>query len=103
MGWILHVFLHSETAMLSRYAPDLQHDRFYRWLAVWHWLPLTLTGAALFCGGTALGGWTLGISWGLWGGFLRIAIGVHVPWLVNSATPIVGTSPLRTRHYPANN
>ncbi|HZP04714.1 MAG TPA: fatty acid desaturase [Terracidiphilus sp.] len=37
MGWILHGALHSETTMLSRYAPDLERDRFYRWLAVWHW------------------------------------------------------------------
>ena len=28
MGWILHGSLHSETTTLSRYAPDLQHDRF---------------------------------------------------------------------------
>ena len=44
MGWILRGSLHSETTMLSRYAPDLQRDRFYQWLAVWHWLPITLTG-----------------------------------------------------------
>ena len=72
MGWILRGSLHSETTMLSRYAPDLQGDRFYQWLAVWHWLPITLTGIALLYGGAALGGWKLGLSWLLWGVFLRI-------------------------------
>src|SRR6202050_5585758 len=56
MGWILNGSLHSETTMLSRYAPDLQRDRFYQCLAVWHWLPITLTGIALLGAGTALGG-----------------------------------------------
>src|ERR1700727_1928591 len=50
MGWILHGSLHSETTMLSRYAPDLQNNRFYRWLAVWHWVPITVTGIALLAG-----------------------------------------------------
>ena len=58
MGWILHGSLHSETTTLSRYAPDLQRDAFYGWLAVWHWLPVTLTGVVLLGGGTALGGLT---------------------------------------------
>jgi stearoyl-CoA desaturase (delta-9 desaturase) len=103
MGWILHGSLHSETTMLSRYAPDLQHDRFYQWLAVWHWLPLTLTGAGLFCGGTALGGWKLGLSWVLCGVFLRIAIGFHTTWLVNSATHLWGTRRFKTRDDSTNN
>src|SRR5450432_2685496 len=47
MGWILHGSLHNETTMLSKYAPDLQKDAFYRWLSVWHWLPLTVA-AVLF-------------------------------------------------------
>ena len=97
MGWILRGSLHSETTTLSRYAsPTCNADRFYRWLAVWHWLPITLTGAALLGGGTALGGWGLGLSWLLWGVFLRIAIGFHVSWLVNSATHLWGSRRFKT-------
>jgi stearoyl-CoA desaturase (delta-9 desaturase) len=102
MGWILHGSIHSETASLSHYAPDLQRDRFYRWLAVWHWLPITLTGVALLGVGTALGGWRLGVSWLLWGVFLRIAIGFHVTWLVNSATHLWGSRRFKTRDDSTN-
>jgi fatty-acid desaturase len=103
MGWILRGSLHSETTMLSRYAPDLQSNRFYQWLAVWHWLPITITGIALAIGGTLLGGWMLGISWVLWGVFLRVSIGFHVTWLVNSVTHIWGSRRFQTRDDSTNN
>ncbi len=41
-GWILSGrALHSETALLGRYAPDLTRDRVQVWLSKYHWLPLT--------------------------------------------------------------
>jgi len=103
MGWILHGSLHSETTMLSHYAPDLQRDRFYLWLAVWHWLPITLAGIVLLGSGTAVGGWRLGLSWLLWGVFLRISVGFHVTWLVNSATHLWGSRRFKTRDDSTNN
>jgi stearoyl-CoA desaturase (delta-9 desaturase) len=103
MGWILRGALHSETTMLSRYAPDLERDRFYRWLAVWHWLPITLIAIALLGCGVAVGGWALGISWVLWGVFLRISIGFHVTWLVNSVTHLWGARRFNTRDDSTNN
>lgn len=54
IGWILRGALHNETTLIARYAADLQRENFYRWLAVWHWLSITLTGIALL-GGGALG------------------------------------------------
>ena len=40
MGWIMcGVSLHDETAMLSRYAPDLARDKFHVWLSKYHWVP----------------------------------------------------------------
>jgi len=65
-GWILRGALHNKSAMVFHYAPDLQRDRFYRWLAVWHWLPVTLSGIVLMACGSAVGGWALGLSWVLW-------------------------------------
>lgn len=103
MGWILHGALHNETAMLSRYAPDLQRELFYRWLAVWHWLPITLSGILLLGFGTAAGGWKLGLSWLLWGVLLRTAVGFHVTWLVNSATHLWGARRFNTHDDSTNN
>ena len=103
MGWIMHGALHSETTMLPRYAPDLRRDRFYRWLENWHWLPITLAAILMLGCGIAMGGWKLGISWVLWGVFLRIAIGFHVTWLVNSATHLWGARRFDTRDDSTNN
>src|ERR1700753_807791 len=44
-GWILSGrALHSETALLGRYAPDLTKDRVHVWLSKYHWIPLTIAG-----------------------------------------------------------
>ena len=103
MGWILRGALHNETTTLSRYVPDLEREGFYRWLEVWHWLPITLVGIALVCSGAAVGGWKLGLSWLLWGALLRVTIGFHVTWLVNSATHLWGTRRFNTRDDSTNN
>jgi len=70
-------------------------DRFYRWLNIYHWLPVTVLGVAFF----ALGGW----SWLLWGIFLRVTLGMHVTWLVNSATHMWGSQRFATRDDSRNN
>lgn len=103
MGWIMRGALHNETAMIARYAPDLQRDGFYRWLAVWHWLPITLTGMLFLGGGSLIGGWKLGLSWMLWGVLLRVTVGFHVTWLVNSATHLWGTRRFNTQDDSTNN
>ncbi len=103
MGWILHGALHNETVLLSHYAPDLQRDRFYRWLLVWHWIPITFSGIALLACGTAVGGWRLGLSWLLWGVLLRTTVGFHVTWLVNSATHLWGARRFDTHDDSTNN
>jgi stearoyl-CoA desaturase (delta-9 desaturase) len=98
MGWIISGrALHSETALLGRYAPDLVRDRFLMWLSRFHWLPLTVVGIGLLIGGTIFGGLHLGISMVLWGIFLRVVLGLHATWLVNSATHIYGTRRFETR------
>jgi stearoyl-CoA desaturase (delta-9 desaturase) len=103
MGWILRGSLHNETAMIARYAPDLERDSFYRWLAVWHWLPVTLTGIALLGSGAWTGGWKLGLSWLLWGVLLRVTLGFHVTWFVNSATHLWGSRRFFTPDDSTNN
>ena len=90
MGWILfgegH---HNATALMSRYAPDLGTDPFYRWLNSWHWVPLTVFGFAVL----ALGGWPMV----LWLVFFRVTVGLHSTWLVNSATHMWGRRRFQTK------
>jgi fatty-acid desaturase len=95
MDWILKGdALHHETALLSRYAPDLAKDRYHRWLSHYHWIPLTTVGIALL----VFGGW----SCLFWGVFLRVTIGLHSTWLVNSATHMWGSRRFDTRDESRN-
>jgi fatty-acid desaturase len=103
MGWILRGALHSEAEMLSRYVPDLKRDRFYRWLAVWHWLPITLVAFVLLGSGAAVGGWSLGLSWVLWGVFLSTTVGSHATWLLNTVTHLWGARRFNTHDDSTNN
>ena len=68
---------------------DLGGDPFYRWLNTYHYVPLTLLGFLLL----AIGGWPLL----LWAIFLRVIVGLHATWLVNSATHMWGTRRFATR------
>jgi len=89
-GWILMgEAKHNNTRMMSKYAPDLAKHRFYVWLNNYHWLPNVLLAGLLF----AIGG----VSMVLWGTCLRVVIGLHATWLVNSATHMWGSRRFDTR------
>ena len=97
-GWILFgEALHSQTEVLARYSPDLTRDRFHVWLSKYHWIPVTLTGLALLGGGWLFGGWKCALGMVLWGVFLRVTLGLHATWLVNSATHLWGSRRFETR------
>jgi stearoyl-CoA desaturase (delta-9 desaturase) len=68
--------------VLERYASDLIRDRYYVLLNRFYFVPLIGLGIALLL----FGGW--GVM--LWGIFLRVTLGLHATWLVNSATHIWG-------------
>lgn len=96
MGWIMSgQSLHAATSILNRYAPDLSRDKFYVWLSKYHWIPLTTVGLVLL----AWGGWPAV----LWGIFLRVTLGLHATWLVNSATHLWGSRRFETRDESRNN
>jgi stearoyl-CoA desaturase (delta-9 desaturase) len=103
MGWILNGSLHNESKVLSRYAPDLAKDPVHQWLSKYHWVPVTLVGIGLLLSGAAFGGWACGVSWALWGVFLRVTIGMHVTWLVNSATHMWGSQRFKGKDDSTNN
>jgi stearoyl-CoA desaturase (delta-9 desaturase) len=104
-GWILSGrAMHSETALLGRYAPDLTRDPVHVWLSKYHWVPLTTTGLLQIALGTWLTGhFTGGLSMMLWGTFLRVVVGLHATWFVNSATHLYGKRRFETRDDSRNN
>jgi len=90
IGWLLvGESKHNNTKLMAKYAPDLAKDRFYVALNNYHWIPVILLAAALF----AIGGLPLM----LWGTFLRIVVGLHATWLVNSASHMWGGRRFNTR------
>jgi len=96
MGWILRgTAQQHDEAVLWRYAPDLMRDPVHVWINRLYFVPLVLLGVAL----AALGGWPLL----LWGVFLRVTVGLHATWLVNSATHLWGTRRFVTTDDSTNN
>lgn len=107
-GWIISGrALHSETALLGRYAPDLTRDPVHVWLSKYHWLPLTIAGFLQLALGAALaapGHRIVGaVGMMLWGTFLRVSLGLHATWLVNSATHLWGKRRFDTHDDSRNN
>ncbi len=96
VGWILvGESKHSNTRLMSKYAPDLAKHRFYVWLNNYHWVPIVALAALVY----AIGGLPLF----LWAICLRIVVGLHATWLVNSATHMWGSRRFATRDDSRNN
>ena len=96
MGWIMFGDgNHNNTKLMSKYAPDLAKHRFYRELNNWHWVPLVLLAGILY----AIGG----LSLTLWGVCLRVVVGLHATWLINSGTHMWGSRRFATRDDSRNN
>jgi stearoyl-CoA desaturase (delta-9 desaturase) len=96
MGWILTGESgHNATARMGRYAPDLAKDPFHVWLNTYHYVPLIVLGLVLFAVG--------GLPMLLWGLCVRLVIGLHSTWFVNSASHIWGKRRFETRDDSRNN
>jgi stearoyl-CoA desaturase (delta-9 desaturase) len=97
-GWVLYgESLHAQTRALARYSRDLSKDRFHVWLSKYHWLPITISALLLLAGGWIWGGLLNGIAMVLWGVALRVTLGLHATWMVNSATHLWGSRRFETR------
>lgn len=77
IGWILTKTGFDLREVEKRYAPEMVADPVHRVLNRLHVLPNVLVGLALY----AWGGWPLVV----WGVFLRLVVGLHATWFVNSA------------------
>lgn len=96
VGWILlGETKHNNTRMMAKYAPDLAKEPFYVWLNNYHWLPILVLAVVLW----AIGG----LPMMLWGVCLRVVVGLHATWLVNSATHMWGSRRFATRDDSRNN
>ena len=96
IGWIMMGdALGHETALLARYAPDLAKDKFHRFITKYHYVPMIVAAVILYF----VAGWS-GVLWGI---FLRVTLGLHATWLVNSATHMWGTKRFPTRDDSRNN
>jgi len=96
MGWILGgISSHRDINRLARFTPDLSADAYHRWISRWHFLPMIALAAVLY----ALGG----VQFVLWGIFLRVVVGLHSTWLVNSATHLWGKRRFVTTDDSRNN
>jgi fatty-acid desaturase len=86
---------HSDVARCSRYAPDICKDRFLVWLSQFHYVPLVILSVALLAFG--------GLPFLLWGVFLRVTLGLHITWMVNSLTHFWGSRRFATHDGSRNN
>ena len=95
-GWVIFGRSnHNDTRRMSKYAPDLSAHRFYVWLNTYHWVPSIVLAVLLFAVG--------GVPLVLWGICLRIVVGLHATWLVNSATHMWGGRRFATHDGSRNN
>jgi stearoyl-CoA desaturase (delta-9 desaturase) len=115
MGW----FLIYDPAIYNlftydRYARDLFQDRFYKWLerprvyrAVQWFQSLAFLAAGALVGalltGSGRGALQLGLSWLVWGVFVRTVAVWHITWSVNSVSHLWGYRNFQTKDDSRNN
>jgi stearoyl-CoA desaturase (delta-9 desaturase) len=98
--WMPYVPDLDDPARYRRYVLDLAKDPVHRFLERWHILwPLALAGL-LYVLGEVWGG--VGLSWLVWGVFVRTTLLYQATWLVNSATHLWGYQSHDTRDRSTN-
>ena len=96
IGWVvLGTAQDHDGATFKKFIPDLLKDRFHVLLAKFYLVPIILSGFLLY----ALGGWSMV----LWGVFVRVVVGWHTTWFVNSLAHIFGKRTFDTKDDSTNN
>jgi fatty-acid desaturase len=105
IGWlVLGKSLHAKPEALGKYAPDLARDRFHVWMTKYHYLTLVASSLVLFGIGTLIDHSAMGgLKMILWGTFLRVTLGLHATWMVNSANHMWGSRRFETKDDSRNN
>jgi len=105
IGWlVLGKSLHAKPEALGRYAPDLARDRFHVWISKYHYVSMIAAGLILLGVGSYIDHGILGgVKMVLWGIFLRVTLGLHTTWLVNSANHMWGSRRFETKDDSRNN
>jgi stearoyl-CoA desaturase (delta-9 desaturase) len=100
LWWMPYDPVFNERDYYERYTKDLSKDPFHRFLERWHiFLPLTLAGLLFVLGEV----WeSAGLSWFVWGIFVRTALLYHATWLVNSAAHLWGYQSHNTKDRSTN-
>jgi len=101
LGWAHIEWLYRQNdarpteAEQRRLAPDLVKVPFYRFLERTYLLWQAALALVFFI----VGGW----PWVIWGIFVRVVVGYHITWLVNSAAHYSGYRTFRTGDQSTNN
>jgi fatty-acid desaturase len=94
---VMHLFViddHEQEDYLVKYAPDLMKDKYLQFLNVYGlYLALAVMPVLYYFGG---------ISWVLWGGFVRTVCTWHIMWFVNSASHMWGYRNYETKDSTVN-
>ncbi len=107
-GWA-HMFWFMTPDITSRHTPeyyrkwtpDLERDKVHVFLDKNHLIFPLLLFVGLYLVGNLFSP-KLGMSWLVWGGFLRTVLVLHATWLVNSATHVWGYRTHETRDDSTN-
>jgi fatty-acid desaturase len=98
--WMHHDPVLDDPVRERSYVKDLIKHSFHRIVQRFHFLPPILLAVALFGLGELCFG--AGLSWLVWGIFVRTALGYHATWLVNSAGHLWGYRNHETRDDSTN-
>ena len=101
-GWLFVSLPDAHTYQeYSRFAKDLHRDKWQRFFDMFFFPIYVLTAVAIYFAGEVYGG--LGMSWLVWGVFVRTVVLWHCTWAVNSVTHTFGYRNYNTDEESTNN
>ena len=101
-GWLLTTYWSKPD--LERYVPDLLQDKFLVWVDRFYYL-WVLASFAIPAGIGALitQSWQGALMGFLWGGLVRVFLGHHITWSINSVCHVFGGRPYKSADLSTNN